>query len=1120
MKNRNFGKRFTSVLLAYIMTLTLLLPLSFTGAEALETNAQYPRGEIITGSDFSEFSDVTELIDPDADYTAMKDASGEVYMTFYHPWETGFSVLSDGGNCFIRADMFHIFTEQISSGISFSLSGKLWETDASAGAADFVTDISVRYPDFVYQDTPCELDLIGLSGTYRGEKTYFSPVKMNTNNQIIYYNGSEYVDSGIMLTEHQWKNISVAWHFTDNTGIFPTMDIYINQMLVAEGVLAPVGFDTVDSADAVYYAGDSSYRSMRTDIDYFWIYNGTEPEFGLYPEADPAALTAELDLSLLENGRIYSETVKNDAFSLSPLGNTFQVLSAGKNRYLAVNHTVYRPCADIYSQKETIGTSQVAELAVRLGSSWNGEATLLAPFSTDESGIRKQVELLTIDSAGILRLKSSGALLGSVGSETYTVISVVISFDRTAFDVYIDGRAVVLGEALPEGLDKIDGVRLFGIDSAAVSAGSLYIDYGVMYSGALPAGAEDGTEIYYENTFDSADGTDIAPLTAEGAGVIAEKDGNGFRLTYPAGADGGAAMYLPINKASAPIYVDFMFSYTKLSSDILLVSFTGGGENIYTAAALDKEGTLYAYSGAEKRSGIKLISGKSYRITVIGNPENGFASVYVNGSPELSFSLADNLDDTDGVRLMSIDRLGSSKVYMDDLSVYRSYRKLGAKITDPALNFTAQTTQIGDILIEWESAGPAARYTVWRSTSELAPQTKICELTDSLSFTDIDVTENRTYYYTVCITYLREGKEYYYGYGEKLLKVTAVLPPEPEKPSTPSGELPSYTAITVISDDFSESDTILRLGSDKCYIERSTQTLKLLNEAGSMDIPYFAVDNVGARRAAIFDFELTVNKNLVSVNLASVYSDAKKITDIVKLSGEKLLLSDDTELCTLQSGKSCRLTVWIDADCSAAAVFIDGVCVASDIDIPSFVKTDNAYTVRFCSIIGEASVSVDNFSYLETRAFISDYTANPLLPYVSVRSEGNSITWDNVRGCKYFTLWSCGSLDGRYTVLADNLEATAYTDSGVTSTRYYKVTYTFDTLGVELTVPLSSAAAAERGSQTGVSVPPFLDFGNTGSLYTFIIFIVGALAVVALLVPVKIFNIKKKEKKENSSDDN
>lgn len=1106
IRTQTHRKRLTAILLAIAMTLPVLVPLSLIGADALQAGTQYPMGEILTGSDFSELADLSTLLDPSAEHTAIKNADGDSYLTFYHPSETDYSLANDGDNTFIRASQFHNTAGELRSAISFSLVGK---TD---GITDFVTDAAVRYPDFISRDTPTVVDLISLRGTYKGAGAYFSPVRLGTDETIIYYDGNGYADSGVMLTEHQWKNISVAWHFS---GASVTADIYINENLMVQGVRIPAGFDTVESAEALNYVCGRTQRSVRTDLDYFWVYEGKEPEFGLYPEADPSEINAELDFSVLEDGKIYTESIKNDAFSFSPLGNMFQILSSGNNKYLAVNHTAYRPNADIYSRKPTIGKSQVLEAAVRLGSSWNGEAALLSPFSTDESGITNRIELITVDRDGNIRLKSNGELIGSVGRDVYTVISIAISFDRTSFDVYIDGRAAVSGGELPSGLDKIDGVRLFSIDSVSASAGSMYIDYGVMYSGAVPVSAEESTKIYYENTFNSGDLSDISPLRAENSEAVLKNTGNGYRLTYSSAAAGKASLHLDTERGNAPLYIEFVFSYTRIVSDIDLVTFTKDGEGIYTAVSVGSDGTIYTVSGTDRRTGVQLISGKSYRITVIGNAENGYASVYVNGEPEICYNNADNIADADGVRLMSTERLGSSEIYLDDLTVYRSFRKLGASVAEPEISFTAQTTQIGDILVEWESAGPAAKYTVWRSTSKLAPQTKVCELTGELSFTDINVTENKTYYYTVCVTYLREGKEYYHGYGEKLLEITAVLPPEPEKPVTPAGQLPSYTSITVLSDDFSGESTKLRLGSEKCYIEKSSQTLKLINGADSMDIPYFAMEAVGARRAAIFDFTFTVNKNTVSINLASVYSEAKKVTDLIKLSDGKLMQDDGTVLCTLKNEKSYRLTVWIDAQTEAAAVFIDGECLDPYIEIPYFAKLDNSYAVRFCSAIGEASVSVDDFKYLETRAFISDYTANPLAPHAAAHTDRNSIMWNDVNGCKYFTLWSCSSPEGKYMVLADGLNSNSYTDSGVTANRYYKVTYTFDSLGVELTIPLSGMAAAERSAGAMDSFSPFLDFGNTATLYTFIISLVGLLAIIAVMIP---HPFPKKKKKEEAAE--
>ena len=81
MKSHSVENKIIAILLAAMMTLSLMLPLSLNRVSALQTGSQYPAGEIITGSDFSELADDPE-IGMVGDYSSLEDASGNPELSF------------------------------------------------------------------------------------------------------------------------------------------------------------------------------------------------------------------------------------------------------------------------------------------------------------------------------------------------------------------------------------------------------------------------------------------------------------------------------------------------------------------------------------------------------------------------------------------------------------------------------------------------------------------------------------------------------------------------------------------------------------------------------------------------------------------------------------------------------------------------------------------------------------------------------------------------------------------------------------------------------------------------------------------------------------------------------
>ncbi len=1084
MKVNSVKRRVLSSALAVITVLmTSISALSLGASAATVANPALSEDKIIGGSDFSEL-EATESVGGSRGNTPIENSDGKIYLRFDHGNAEKYNIISENG------EVYAVLNYASSSGVGIYV-----PFIKTAGNA-FTVNVRARYE----HDASGELELITLCGKSSGE--LLNLVKLGSDGSIMYCEGSSYKDLGIDLTEFLWKDIAVSLEMKSGKLY---ADYYVNGVLRVKDKAVNSSFTSFSGFKAFNVA--SGTVKAVVEVDDVFAYNSDTPLYGTVPTASSDSINAVLDIESLEAGKTFYENYRTDGMYLSPNGNPMQVLTEGANKYLTFSGGDYPSYAEMISKKANAGISQILEVSIKRDKNFATDSELLSPYYEDASGIVQRIALLTLKDNGNIILTKTGELVGGVSTERYTVVSAVLSFDREYVDIYVDGVLSVAGvEYTDKEYSEIDGVRVVRMSERAT--GSLYIDYAVMYSGIAPSCVTDGTTLCYENGFNSADVSNVKPLVLNGSALGSVKFGKSTGIGYTSSGAGSAS--LALESSELPLYTEFEFMYTKLGSDAKPIVFKRGDGSEYTALGIESNGTLYSYSDGKKLTARKLVSGKAYQVIAVVDPENSICSVYIDGEVVFAYGFVDGVESFDTLSL--IQSGGNSTMSIDNLRVYRSYSKLGEPLSGQTLDFELSTGWDGDVVIKWDDVGYGAKYTVWKSVTAGSEQVKISDIVSGDTFSDTDVEENKTYYYSVYQTVIRAGEEIYVGLGTNIKPVTVTLPREADKPASPSGELPSFKSVLEYEDDFSDDKTSLELITERCFIEKSSSTLRIINESDSKDIPYFAYNEKYIKKAAIYDLDFNISKCVGKVVLAGVYGEKGKVGTIATVQNEKLYVGDDDEyVMNLQNGVDYRLTVWVDIGCDRAAVFINGAYVAAVSGIPAFYGRENGYIVRFCQAMDETVMTVDNFKAINTRSFITDYEK-----YVSIiataSGETNNISWNDISGVKNYTLWASSNESDGFIEIASELTGFTYSEADVKNTRYYGITYTFEQLGVELTTPMSDVGICYRNassSSTQAEVPPFIDLSDPSEIMITVIFAVGFAGIVAAFITSKKSSVRK-----------
>ena len=383
---------------------------------------------------------------------------------------------------------------------------------------------------------------------------------------------------------------------------------------------------------------------------------------------------------------VHSGSVGNDAFINSKEGE-YTVESENGNKYLSMDHIgdTNQPYVDIPFSENLSDCVFVVEGRFRLGkdSLSNGELIKFTDVSNDSN---KTVRLIYLKEGGelysMLGSKTDKALGVSLSEDSWTTVKVICNLKSNTKDIYVNGRAVLLGAAL-----HTEDTSDYMLNKARImqyktsKAGSVHFDDYAVYL----------TKDYVaNNNFDSLETDKVytGSQTTEGNLTINPKDTSVTVIEAPEGGN-----YLGVEPKGA--YVEVKCEPEVASKFVIelrvLISegFTAGGDLIklidsssstITLLHVGEGGELYNMSyvnGAAKVGeslGEKLYYEEWTTIKIVCDTVNNTKEIYINGNKiEGSFTLKDSDTSsyaTKKIRLIQYKLDGEGYLYLDDFACY------------------------------------------------------------------------------------------------------------------------------------------------------------------------------------------------------------------------------------------------------------------------------------------------------------------------------------------------------------------------------------------------------------------------------------------------------------------
>ena len=507
------------------------------------------------------------------------------------------------------------------------------------------------------------------------------------------------------------------------------------------------------------------------------------------------------------------------------------------------------------------------------------------------------------------------------------------------------------------------------------------------------------------------------------------------------------------------------------------------------------------------------------------------------------------------------------------------------EIKDPGLNVQVQGIK-NAVGLYWDEFHADNRgYIVYRSDEQNGEYKAISETITDTEYVDREAFPGLILYYKVCVVITRNGEPFVFGLeqeGKEGIAGTADPdtpdgpdnpdtpdnPDNPNNPDSPGGgqddtpmspedggvDIPSSGAEVIVDTDF--DDNLAELGftlngsiKTDSFSDQIRGKVLGLTLTGAETEPSFAAVAQGpvATKSLVIDFELYVSDVSGSVGVLTAASENGVLFDILTLtsgSGDEAILSlgaavggENKTLSVLKKGEWRRITAWINVSGDKLAVYLDGSCLDSAVALPigedgpvvsSMTElrllNSGVSGSRTVPLAGETvAVNIDNFSIRSADTFANAYSSAVIAPKVSVSEKENAITWKAANGALYYTVWRAGE-DGIYEIVADNLKNTSYTDS-MEADCSYKVTYTFNTLGIKLDSLFTSSGVNAKKSAAeviGDTVKALIDLSNPGTVGILALFILSMVSVVGLAIirryVLKVDDIQPIRKREENSD--
>ncbi|MBQ9115627.1 MAG: hypothetical protein IJY04_01245, partial [Clostridia bacterium] len=358
---------------------------------------------------------------------------------------------------------------------------------------------------------------------------------------------------------------------------------------------------------------------------------------------------------------------------------------------------------------------------------------------------------------------------------------------------------------------------------------------------------------------------------------------------------------------------------------------------------------------------------------------------------------------------------------------------------------------------------------------------------------------------------------------------------DPEIPSDPDGvDIPSNKAEDLLDVDFSAdlsalegfkiSGSAISASDFADALRGKVLTLSLVG-AATEDVFAAVAQSMVPTKSLIVDVKFYVAEINGTVSVLAAADANGVLFDILTLSksadGADLSFGadvggDNKTLATVKTGEWHRVTVWMNVTGDKMAVYLDGACLNSAAALP--VTADGPMLssmteMRILGVAGSAQsqtiplssdkieVSLDDLSIRTTDTFANAYSSAILTPKVSVSEKENVLSWKTANGALHYTVWRAGE-DGVFSVIAEGLKENSYIDAyeGDCS---YKVTYSYDSLGIELDslVPSTSVSAKKSAPEVIVdTVKKLIDLSNPGTLGILVIFGMAMVSVAAVLI--------------------
>ena len=286
----------------------------------------------------------------------------------------------------------------------------------------------------------------------------------------------------------EWNKITAAVDFSENTATY-----YYNGEPVVENEAFDPSFDSIDFFRAYVGKGDPGGDIL---IDNFKIYEGTEPR-EIEPEDRDKMVYTPVNSnpdecgSMLFYNRTYEETDKawNAGLTVMEKTNKIELAEEDGNHYIAMR----KLAGSTDDMLVDINFSSPSRFMV-----FAYDITVDKPETSFTMWQYKDIDgntsyVMSLNADGTITYKGNGAVVGSITPGEWTRVELVVDFQTSSADLYINDEMVFEGEPLPNPeYNSIASIRTHQGGGAANDGHSIMIDNYQVYEGKVPREIKEG----------------------------------------------------------------------------------------------------------------------------------------------------------------------------------------------------------------------------------------------------------------------------------------------------------------------------------------------------------------------------------------------------------------------------------------------------------------------------------------------------------------------------------------------------------------------------------------------------------------------------------------------------